>query len=91
MKVGRAAGTVLLSIVDAFVPAAFVAWSVSVLVPFGFVDAPRSIVVPLTVGGVVFVTTVGFGLVSAVYRNRSFPVTRAVKRFVDSRLFRYIP
>ncbi len=83
MRVGRAVGIVLLSVVDAFVPTAVVAGLVFVFVTEPFVSVDRPVVVTALVAALVFAVTIGFGLASAVVRDRPFPVTRAVKRATD--------
>ncbi|MFC4248129.1 hypothetical protein ACFOZ7_14500 [Natribaculum luteum] len=83
MRVGRAVGIVLLSVVDAFVPTAVVTGLVFVFVTEPFVSVDRPVVVTALVATLVFAVTIGFGLASAVFRDRPFPVTRAVKRVAD--------
>ena len=82
MAVGRAIGVVLLSFVDALVPAAFAAGFVVSLATYGVLGGETLLWAGAT-GGVVYVATIAFGLASAFVRDKPFPVTRAVKRFVD--------
>lgn len=80
MQVGRVVGVFLLRLVDALVPAV-------VFAAFGFflvTDLPLEFVDPVTaalsLGSAVFLVTIVFGLLRYVYRDDSFPATRAVRQ-----------
>lgn len=74
---------VLLSLVDALVPAAFAAGFVASLVSYDALGVGGTLRWAAAAGLVVYLATIAAGLASAVFRDRPFPVTRAVKRFVD--------
>lgn len=83
MRLGRAIGVVLLSVVDAFVPAAVVALITFSLTRWAIPGVENRLEVVAVAAGVTFLVTIAVGLASAAFRDRPFPATRTARRVVD--------
>lgn len=83
MRIGRAVGIVLLSAVDAFVPAAVVALLAFSLTRWTLPGVENRLEVVAAAGVVTFLAVIVVGLAGAAFRNRPFPATRVAKRVTD--------
>ncbi|WP_415382860.1 hypothetical protein [Halosimplex sp. TS25] len=80
MKVVRAIGIALLSLVDALVPSVVAALTVLFFAVDPTVDAARPYVLAAGSGAAVFVGTLAVGFALTTLGHGPFPVTRATKR-----------
>lgn len=83
MRPGRAVGITLLSVVDAFVPAAVVALIAFSLTMWAIPGFENRLEVVAVAAGVIFLVTITIGLGGVARGKRPFPATRAAKRVLD--------